>query len=260
MASSTKPAWQLPRGITRGLWDYLHAPHIADDYDDYFAYNTLFEFDLSVLRRHFTRPGTLIDLGCGTGRLLLPFAREGFHCVGLDLSAHMLRVVERKAAVGGVSVDRLLANLVDLDCLADASADYCICMFSTLGMIRGRENRQRVLRHARRIVKPGGRFVMHAHNVWYYLTDRLARRWLCTHLWDVVVRRRAELGDRFFDYRGVPNMFLHVFSRRELSGALRRAGFRIHELIPLDPERRDALRRPWLLGGMRANGWIAVCG
>src|SRR5262245_33964379 len=107
MAASSKPAWQLPRGITRGVWDYVQAPHIADDYDAYFAYNTLFDFDLAVLRRHFTQRGTLVDLGCGTGRLLLPFARDGFHCVGVDLSAHMLRVVRQKAAAGGVGVDRL---------------------------------------------------------------------------------------------------------------------------------------------------------
>ena len=50
------------------MWDYAHAPHIADDYDDYFALNTLFEFDEAVLARHLTRPGLIVDLGCGTGR------------------------------------------------------------------------------------------------------------------------------------------------------------------------------------------------
>jgi ubiquinone/menaquinone biosynthesis C-methylase UbiE len=254
-----KPAWQLPRGVTRGVWDYAQEPQIADGYDEYFTYNTLFEFDLAVLRRHFTRPGVLIDLGCGTGRLLLPFARQGFHCIGVDLSLHMLRVVGRKAAEESMPVDRLMANMVELDCLADASADYCTCMFSTLGMVRGRENRAGVLRHVRRILKPGGRFVLHVHNLWNYLTEPLSRRWLCRHLWDVVVRRSGELGDRIFDYRGVPNMFVHVFTRRELSGALKKAGFRIQELIHLDPERRDALRRPRLLGNLRANGWIVVC-
>jgi SAM-dependent methyltransferase len=255
----SKPAWQLPLGVTRGLWDYAQEPQIADDYDDYFAYNTLFEFDRSVLQRYFTRPGTLIDLGCGTGRLLLPFARQGFHCVGVDLSLPMLRVVERKAAAAEVPVDRLMANLVELDCLADASADYCVCMFSTLGMIRGRKNRLRVLNHVRRILKRGGRFILHVHNLWYYLTEPLGRRWLCGHLWDVLVRRRAELGDRFFDYRGVPNMFLHVFTRREMMRSLKDAGLRVHALIHLDPERRDALHRPWLLPDIRANGWIVVC-
>jgi uroporphyrinogen-III synthase len=54
-------------------------------------------------------------------------------------------------------------------------------------------------------------------------------------------------------------MFLHVFTRRELLADLRRAGFRVVEIVALDTERRHALRRPWLFGRLRANGWIVVC-
>ena len=55
--STRRPSWQLPAGVTRGSWDYIQADHIAHDYDDYFAYNSLFEFDEQVLARHFTQPG-----------------------------------------------------------------------------------------------------------------------------------------------------------------------------------------------------------
>jgi len=48
MSAANRPAWQLPPGVSRGLWDYVHAPHIADDYDDYFALNSLFETDGAV--------------------------------------------------------------------------------------------------------------------------------------------------------------------------------------------------------------------
>ena len=74
-----------------------------------------------------------------------------------------------------------------------------------------------------------------------------------------LVQRNQEPGDKFFDYRGIPNMFLHVFTRRELKADLLAAGFRIVEFIALDTERRHALRRPWLFGRLRANGWIVVC-
>jgi hypothetical protein len=73
------------------------------------------------------------------------------------------------------------------------------------------------------------------------------------------MRGSQEPGDKFFDYRGIPNMFLHVFTRRELKADLTSAGFRIVEFIALDTERRHALRHPWLLGRLRANGWIVVC-
>ena len=72
MTRPDRPTWQLPPGVSRGLWDYVHTPHIADDYDDYFAFNSLFETDGAVLNRHFDRPGLVADLGCGTGRALVP--------------------------------------------------------------------------------------------------------------------------------------------------------------------------------------------
>jgi SAM-dependent methyltransferase len=37
------------------------------------------------------RGGPVLDLGCGTGRLLIPLAADGFDVVGIDLSASMLR-------------------------------------------------------------------------------------------------------------------------------------------------------------------------
>jgi SAM-dependent methyltransferase len=132
-------------------------------------------------------------------------------------------------------------------------------MFSTLGMIRGRANRQRVLEHVWRIVKPGGLFILHVHNRWQNLRQPEGRRWLVANSLAWLLGAEVEPGDKFFEYRGVPGMFLHVFTRRELCAALKLAGWRIREVVPLDTERRHALAHPWLLGRLRANGWIVVC-
>ena len=43
------------------------------------------------------RGGPVLDLGCGTGRLLIPLAGDGFDVVGLDLSASMLARARAKA-------------------------------------------------------------------------------------------------------------------------------------------------------------------
>jgi SAM-dependent methyltransferase len=255
----SRPSWQLPPGVTRGLWDYTNAEHIARDYDEYFAYNRLFDFDEEVLQRHFTRPGLVVDLGCGTGRALLPLVRAGHRGLAVDLSMEMLAVVGEKAAEESLAIDRVVANLVELDCLADGIADYAICLFSTLGMIRGAGNRRRTVEHVRRILKPGGVFVLHVHNFWYNLFDPGGPWWVIKSVAAAPFRRDFDVGDKFFDYRGIPKMYLHVFRRRELLSLLKRAGFRIRELIALDYRRIAPLRRPWLLGGVRANGWIVVC-
>lgn len=250
---------QLPRGVTSGVWQYVQADHIADQYDEYFALNRLFEFDKQVLERHFRHPGPVIDLGTGTGRALMGLARRGFPGLAVDLSRPMLRIVAEKARLDRLPIQVLQANLVELDCIRDRSFDYAVCLFSTLGMIRGRENRHRLLEHVRRILKPDGIFVLHVHNTWFSLYDPAGRRWLLGHLSAWLRDRRIELGDKVFYYRDIPRMFLHTFTQRELLHALGRAGFGVEELIPLSPSRQRPLVWPWFFGRFRANGWIVVC-
>ena len=256
---SRLPDWQLPAGVGRSLWDYAQAPHIADEYDDFFAGNKLFEFDEQVLLQYFTCPGRLADLGCGTGRLLLPFARRGFSCMAVDLSAHMLRVVGEKARLAQLRIDRVQANMVELGCLRSASMDYVIIMFSSLGMVRGAVHRAEVLRHVRRILKPGGKFACHVHNRWYNLRDPQGRRWLLRNAWQALRGGALQWGDKVYDYRGIPRMCLHVYSRREFRSALQQAGFRIAYFTHLDTDRQQPLRWSWCFGGLRANGWLAIC-
>jgi SAM-dependent methyltransferase len=42
--------------------------------------------------------GTVLEVGCGTGRVLIPTARAGVEIVGLDLSSHMLQVCRDRVA------------------------------------------------------------------------------------------------------------------------------------------------------------------
>ncbi|MCA9248164.1 MAG: methyltransferase domain-containing protein [Planctomycetales bacterium] len=259
MVPSAPPNWRLPRGVPRGLWDYFHSAHIAEDYDDYFAFNSLFEMDGAVLAREFDPLGTVVDLGCGTGRALVPLVRRGHRGIAVDLSQHMLEIVQEKMLAEDLAIECVLANLVELDGLRDAAADYAMCMFSTLGMIRGRTNRRQVLRHACRILKPGGKLVIHIHNFWFNLFDPGGPWWVLKSLARAAYDREFELGDKFFPYRGIPSMFLHVFRRGELTRDLHQAGFASQRWILLDTQRRFPLPWPWLLGRVRANGWIVVC-
>src|SRR5262245_40997163 len=96
---SPPPDWQLPPGVSRGLWDYLHDPAIAHNYDAGLASSSLFGADVAFVERHCPLGWRLIDLGCGTGRLLMSFARRGHFVLGVDLSAEMLTVAREKATV-----------------------------------------------------------------------------------------------------------------------------------------------------------------
>ena len=57
--------------------------------------------------------GPVLELACGTGRVLLPIAREGLPCVGLDCSRAMLDVLRSKDPPPNLEV--VEASMTDFD-------------------------------------------------------------------------------------------------------------------------------------------------
>jgi SAM-dependent methyltransferase len=244
----------MPAGVNRGLWDYLHNPDIARSYDAYLAGSHLPRIDVEFAARHFPGPGRLVDLGCGTGRLLVPFARRGFRTLGVDLSLAMLHEARARAESAGVDAEFLQANLADLHCLDGGAFDYAACLFSTLGMLIGRDAREKAMHHVHRILRPGGVFVLHVHNRWFNLRLRQTRWWFIKDaMWSFVGRG----GDHPMPaHQGIPGLTLHLFTRREIVKLLRAADFRIREILPLSLRPDGHLRCAWCLGRLRAYGYL----
>ena len=253
----TRPDWQLPRGVSRALWEYTQQPHIAAGYDQSIANSALSRYDTQVLLQQFTVPGRIVDLGCGTGRHALEFAARGFDVLGVDLSREMLIQLQAKARATGFDVATLQANLCDLDGLPDATFEYAILMYATLGMIPAARDRERVVRHVKRMLVPGGRFALHVHNLWFNLFDSHGRAWLFKDQWQRWFGGKSG-GDRVVHDRGIPNFQMHVFAKSEISHLLKSSGFTIETFQPLNSTASGPMPSPCLCGGLRANGWIVI--
>lgn len=221
------PDWQLPQGVDRGLWDYLHSGDMVAGYDEQMAASPLAQADVAFCERWFPTPGKLLDMGCGTGRLCRHFAEKGYECVGVDLSEEMLLRAQAHPwqRLGLGSCLFLKGNLTELAELSDASLDYAACLFSTLGMVRGHENRAKVIANAFRLLKPGGRFVLHVHNLYF-----LGLGW---HNW-----RKSDI-TMSQAYGGAP-LTLHHFAKREALRLLREVGFQLNEVRAVGIDGRDA--------------------
>jgi SAM-dependent methyltransferase len=249
------PRWRLPQGVNSSLWHYVHTPRLAEDEDAYFEDHPLFKTDRQALDARFIEPGPLVDLGCGTGRHALRFAARGFSVTAVELSHSMLQRVGEKALAERVELLRVRANLCDLACLPDRTFDYALLMFSTLGMIRGSEARSQALAESFRILRPGGRLALHAHNLWLNLRDPQGCAWLLGQMVRAI-GRDSSFGDRKMTYRGIPKMEVHLYRWAELAGELQRAGFQIDEVLQIDRVNARPIGAPWLLPNLRAGGWI----
>jgi len=266
------PDWQLPRGVDRGLWDYLHAVDMVAEYDAQMSASPLAKADVAFCERAFPTPGRLVDLGCGTGRLCLHFAAKAYECIGVDLSQEMLAMARENLAplhpsrgrepepglspafpsgygIGdGGSVALVHANLVDPALLEGELFDYAACLFSTLGMVRGADNRVKVVANVFRLLKPGGRFVLHAHNRFFHGLDR--RLVFAQRLKTLLGRPDAGEITMPQAYAGAP-LTLHHFTRREVVLLLEVAGFSLRELQGVSGDGEPA-------SGSRVYGWLIL--
>jgi SAM-dependent methyltransferase len=177
-------------------------------------------------------------------------AQKGYRPTGVDLSPEMLRVMRAKAAVLGLDMPVIQANLVELDALADAAFDHAACLFSTLGLIEGSSNRLRFLNHVHRLLRQGGTFVVHVHNRWFHLWTRAGRRLL----W----RNRLN-GDFLMPaHQGVGALTMHLFTRPEIVRELQAAGFHVRDVQPVSVRADGEMRVYWLLPGWRAYGFLVA--
>jgi len=243
--------------ITPGVRDYLASRHIAEDYDRYFQYNELFRFDTQALDRWLKEPGRLLDLGCGTGRHVAHFAARGFEVTGVDLSEHMLAAARRKLGAERVAATLVQGDITRLGELGLGRFDGAICMFSTLGMIYGAENRLRFMRSVRELLEPGGLFAFHVHNRWHNLLYADGRQYLWRALRDRLRGRPEAYQKEVEGYRGIQALSLYVFTDREARRVARAAGFEVEELLYLNQRRNGVLRGP--CKGLRANGFLLCC-
>lgn len=254
-------AWQLPRGVGAGTWDYVADPSIATEYDSYHGNHPLMTLDESLLKERLLgayppERSLVADFGCGTARIARCLEPLGYRTLNVDLSRHMLRT-----AAAGVQRPQQAAfvqsNLVELEWLADAAVDVAVCLFSSIGMIRGREHRIAFLKHVRRTLKPGGLLYLHAHNRGRSWLDPQGPWWLVSTRLRGLLSKDCEYGDRVYVYRGLPRMFLHIYSQGELRADLRAAGFEQAEILPIDVTGSHLLPRRTKGVNLRAGGYFA---
>lgn len=258
MPSWKPPAWRLPAGVSPGLWEYLQSETVAQNYERYLVDSPLPGIDQGFLDEHLRDGGRVVDLGCGTGRSMLHLAARGCECVGVDLSGPMLIAAAGRFRASGLPVTLIRANVVELDCLKDGAFDYALCLFSTLGMIRGRAERRRALSHAARVLRPGGRLILHVHNRWSNLWQSGARGGLLRDLVSTWGSTHAP-GDRYMPpHQGVANLYSHLYTWSELVSDLHAAGLRVIVRRLIGPGANGQVCWPWCFGRLRALGYLVV--
>jgi SAM-dependent methyltransferase len=134
-------------------------PFVAEFYDHHAKRTDDVTFYLDVASR---LGGPILELGCGTGRALIPIATEGYRITGLDLSQNMLDVCRRKLEWHpcGVQVRVTLvrADMADFD--LPERFRLIIIPWGPFHYLTTSEQQVRCLEGAYRHLEPGGQLIL----------------------------------------------------------------------------------------------------
>jgi 2-polyprenyl-3-methyl-5-hydroxy-6-metoxy-1,4-benzoquinol methylase len=98
------------------------------------------------------RPDSVLEYGCGVGRLLIPAAKRARTVVGVDVSSSMLEEARRNCETRGVdNVELVTPDQLDV---ADGGFDFVYC-FAVLIHLPRRTGEQIIAKTAR-LLRPGG--------------------------------------------------------------------------------------------------------
>lgn len=104
--------------------------------------------------------GPVLELGCGNGRILLELLRRGLDAMGVDASAGMLDELRRKAAAQSLPARAVRMDVRSL-ALRPGFATI-LCPYSLITYMVADADVARLLAGARRLLAPGGTFVVDA--------------------------------------------------------------------------------------------------
>lgn len=103
------------------------------------------------------RPGgRVLDLACGYGRHLEKLRAAGFRPVGLDLSERLLRDAAKRPGVVGSLVRGDMRYLP----FRNGAFDALVNFFTSFGYFASEEEDRQVIREMRRVMRPGGTFLL----------------------------------------------------------------------------------------------------
>lgn len=115
------------------------------------------EYVESLTGHYGYKAESVLDLACGTGNTLLPFARKGYRAIGMDISPEMIAVARDKCSKSGLSVECHVGDMRDF--LLGSPVELVTCFHDGLNYITDPVDLEKVFKNTFHNMVEGGMFV-----------------------------------------------------------------------------------------------------
>ncbi len=196
--------------------------------------------------------GPLLELACGSGRLLVPLAREGYELTGVDSSASMLKLAQVALEQAGVAARCTLVQDHMSKLRLGQKFRLAFIALGSFGHVCTRQEQRQTLAAVRDHLTTGGRFILDISNADVRYMEHLSGQMLHQGTWQrqdgsllshfvspasSLTKHLLELTHFYEEHRQgeavqrtVTTTHLYLFERNEVELLLEEAGFEITDV------------------------------
>lgn len=178
----------------------------------------------------------ILDVGCGSGKILDVLADKDVRYLGIDLCPELLPYAQERYQGGErlkpENIEFAEGDILDLGKFKELDFDVVFCI-AVLQHLPGKDLQEKALRQLKNKISDQGRLIFSVWNMWENRKTR-ALIWRF-FLLKLIKKNKMDFGDVIFDWKSpegqkVSKRYYHAFTKRELKRLFKKAGLKIDRL------------------------------
>jgi SAM-dependent methyltransferase len=170
----------------------------------------------------------VLDVGCGSGRLIELLLRKNIDYLGVDNSEALLDFARQKYPAYRFAG----ADILDLGKISDLNFGWVFCA-AVLPHIPGKDLRIAALKQLKNKISENGKIVITVWNMW--AQKKFRGKILKYAILKLIGKNKMDCGDILFDWKNpqgdaIAQRYYHAFTKGQLKRIARKAGLKVEKL------------------------------
>lgn len=175
---------------------------------------------------------SVLDVGCGNGRLLEAFEGKQINYLGIDQDKKLIEKAKKQKP----GYKFLVADLLDLGKVSEYDFDHLFSI-AVMHHLPGEKLRIKAFRQLKNKINDNGEIIITVWNMWSnkWRKKRYKQAIFKFFLLKLIKKNKMDFGDILFDWKNskgqiVSKRYYHAFTKNELKKTAKKAGLKVKKI------------------------------